>query len=219
MWRDGRKKTPLGHGPAAGNALPSEVPSTTKVPRVIRFRFMGLPEREIMGLVTIFPTEHERSRVLVTVEGNHLFPKGKYSVEVSGDGLLLPVAFDADRGLWYCDIEIDTEAAYGPFVRLALVRYQPHSIPDAHLSRAQILIVQGRLDQARGDCAALALGLDGSKRVGDREDPLVLDIHIEDGAIDHIADDRGERRGDGGRRSIEVRPTGRTCPEDDLRAQ
>ena len=98
MWRDGRKKTPLGHGPAAGNALPSEVPSTTKVPRVIRFRFMGLPEREIMGLVTIFPTEHERSRVLVTVEGNHLFPKGKYSVEVSGDGLLLPVEFDADDG-------------------------------------------------------------------------------------------------------------------------
>jgi hypothetical protein len=45
------------------------------------------------------------------------------------------VAFDPDRGLWYCDIEIDTEAAYRPFIRLALVRYQPHSIPGAHLSR------------------------------------------------------------------------------------
>ena len=65
---------------------------------MIRFRFMGLPEREIMGLVTIFPTDEERSRVLVTVEGNHLFPRGKYSVEVSGDGLLLPVSFDADDG-------------------------------------------------------------------------------------------------------------------------
>jgi Tfp pilus assembly protein PilF len=31
---------------------------------------------------------------------------------------------------------------------------------DAHLSRAQIQIVQGRLDLARDDCAALALGLD-----------------------------------------------------------
>jgi Tfp pilus assembly protein PilF len=34
---------------------------------------------------------------------------------------------------------------------------------DAHLSRAQILIVQGRLDLARDDCAALALGLDASE--------------------------------------------------------
>ena len=66
---------------------------------MIRFRFMGLPEREIMGLVTIFPMgDEEHSRVLVTVEGNRLFPRGKYSVEVSGDGLLLPVDFDADDG-------------------------------------------------------------------------------------------------------------------------
>jgi len=34
---------------------------------------------------------------------------------------------------------------------------------DAHLSRAQIQIVQGRLDLARDDCAALALGLDSGE--------------------------------------------------------
>jgi hypothetical protein len=45
-----------------------------------------------------------------------------------------PVAFDSDRKLWYCDIEIDTEQAYLPFIRLALARYQPHSISGAHLS-------------------------------------------------------------------------------------
>ena len=42
--------------------------------------------------------------------------------------------YDKDRGLWYCDVEIDAGRAYMPFIRLALVRYQPHSLPNAHLS-------------------------------------------------------------------------------------
>ena len=46
-----------------------------------------------------------------------------------------PVGYDADRKLWYCDIEIDAGPSYTPFVRLALARYQPHSVKDAHLSR------------------------------------------------------------------------------------
>jgi hypothetical protein len=37
--------------------------------------------------------------------------------------------------LWFCDIEMDPGEAYFPFVRLALARFQPDSIPDAHLSR------------------------------------------------------------------------------------
>jgi len=40
-----------------------------------------------------------------------------------------------NRKLWYCDIEMDMGEAYFPFVRLALARYQPQSVPDAHLSR------------------------------------------------------------------------------------
>jgi hypothetical protein len=44
------------------------------------------------------------------------------------------VAFDADRGLWYCDIEIGRAdrvfgpPAFQPFIRLALARYQPHAV-------------------------------------------------------------------------------------------
>ena len=45
------------------------------------------------------------------------------------------VYFDTDRMLWYSDIEIDNGDSYYPFVRLALARYQPHSLPGAHLSR------------------------------------------------------------------------------------
>jgi hypothetical protein len=45
------------------------------------------------------------------------------------------VAYDEERGLWYCDIEIDPHDAYYPFVRLALARFQPVSVAGAHLSK------------------------------------------------------------------------------------
>lgn len=48
------------------------------------------------------------------------------------------VQYDADRRLWYSDIHIDAGPSYFPFVRLALVRYQPISVPDAHISRVVI---------------------------------------------------------------------------------
>lgn len=66
---------------------------------------------------------HGFDKSLDEVEGN--------PVHVAGH----QVGFDQDRELWYCDIEIDAGNAYWPFVRLALARYQPSSIADAHLSR------------------------------------------------------------------------------------
>lgn len=42
--------------------------------------------------------------------------------------------FDEARGLWYCDLQLDAGSSYFPFVKLALARYQPHSIPGQHLS-------------------------------------------------------------------------------------
>jgi hypothetical protein len=44
------------------------------------------------------------------------------------------VFYDSQRQLWYCDIEIESGASYFPFIRLALARYQPASIENAHLS-------------------------------------------------------------------------------------
>jgi hypothetical protein len=46
-----------------------------------------------------------------------------------------PVTFDAERKQWFCDLTINTGPTYTPFVRLALVRYQPHALIDAKLSR------------------------------------------------------------------------------------
>ena len=45
------------------------------------------------------------------------------------------VSFDAERKLWYCDISFRNNYSYCPFVRLALARYQTHSIQGVELSR------------------------------------------------------------------------------------
>jgi hypothetical protein len=52
-------------------------------------------------------------------------------VQVAGHN----VAYDPNRKLWYCDIEVDTGNSYYPFIRMALARYQPSSIDGAELSR------------------------------------------------------------------------------------
>jgi hypothetical protein len=43
--------------------------------------------------------------------------------------------YQVDRHLWYVDIALDPGSTFWPFVRLSLVRYQPHSIPGCHLSK------------------------------------------------------------------------------------
>lgn len=45
------------------------------------------------------------------------------------------VHYDTERQLWYSDIEVDPGDTYYPFIRMALARFQPNSIENAHLSR------------------------------------------------------------------------------------
>lgn len=54
-------------------------------------------------------------------------------VDVAG----FKVEYNKKRKLWYCDVQFDSNKvkSYYPFVRLALTRYQPNSISNAHLSR------------------------------------------------------------------------------------
>ncbi len=68
---------------------------------------------------------------LEELEGLQAPSEGFYQVGVAA----FTPEYDKERGLWYCDVEIDAGQAYMPFIRLALVRYQPHSLPDAHLSQ------------------------------------------------------------------------------------
>jgi hypothetical protein len=43
--------------------------------------------------------------------------------------------YDPDKRRWFCDLDLDTREAYLPFVRLALVRYQPHAARGCVISR------------------------------------------------------------------------------------
>ncbi|HEY2515821.1 MAG TPA: hypothetical protein VGI39_33355, partial [Polyangiaceae bacterium] len=43
--------------------------------------------------------------------------------------------FNTARGLWYFDIELTTDQAYFPFLRLALTRFQPQSIGNLQMSQ------------------------------------------------------------------------------------
>ena len=44
------------------------------------------------------------------------------------------VHYSEDRQLWYTDVELDIGGAYAPFVKLAVARYQPNSVPGTELS-------------------------------------------------------------------------------------
>ena len=45
------------------------------------------------------------------------------------------VQYDEARQLWFCEIAFNNPSSYTPFVRLALARYQSHSIQGVELSR------------------------------------------------------------------------------------
>ncbi|MBC7941825.1 MAG: hypothetical protein H7Z19_19065 [Chitinophagaceae bacterium] len=61
---------------------------------------------------------------------------GAQLVEVRRDVLGHAVQYDADRDLWWSDIDIEITNGkmYFPFVRLGLVRHQPHAAPGCHFS-------------------------------------------------------------------------------------
>ncbi len=66
-------------------------------------------------------------------------PASRLKVDVAGH----EVSYDAERKLWYCDVVVNTGAAYTPFVRLVVARYQPSSIAGVELSRTvQLDIMQ-----------------------------------------------------------------------------
>lgn len=74
--------------------------------------------------------------------------------------------FDPDRKLWYCDLQLEAGDSYFPFVKLALARYQPHSIAGQHLSKVVIpdftqLVAERTAALTRTGRASVALSLRG----------------------------------------------------------
>lgn len=63
-----------------------------------------------------------------TIDKTLVYP-GKENVKVNV--VAYPVEFDKERKLWYADFAINHGKMYFPFVKLALARYQPHSVRKA----------------------------------------------------------------------------------------
>jgi hypothetical protein len=91
------------------------------------------------------------------------------------------VVYDEDRRLWYCDLDLSSSNFYAPFIRLALVRYQPNSLPDSpgssdaslHVSAVVATeIVQTApdriltLSRAPGDASQISVSLTGPAPLG-----------------------------------------------------
>jgi len=83
------------------------------------------------GPVKVIPTLADYPLADATAENLFLAERPNLRVNVAGH----PVSFDAARGLWFADIAVNAGVSYWPFVRLALVRYQPDSIVNAEISR------------------------------------------------------------------------------------
>ncbi|QFZ20305.1 hypothetical protein [Saccharothrix syringae] len=76
------------------------------------------------------------------------------------------VAFDPERGLWYCDIQITRQGdtpleGYFPFVRLALARFQPRSMAGLYLSS----VVTADFAQLAPDRTAVVTGSGATRTV------------------------------------------------------
>lgn len=122
---------------------------------VVVSRGPGEPQEPLARYVTRTALDPLRSKGSLPSD----FPEGKRDSGPAGAGLTLEeldsspgnrvdvfaheIAHDPERDLWYCDIEVAPPPrvpgppAFEPFVRLALARYQPHSVVEVDPTRPE----------------------------------------------------------------------------------
>lgn len=119
------------------------------------------------------PRRHPRLADLTNRVGTEN-PQGRYAVDgtttLVDDEMVVvaghEVAYDPDRQLWFSDIVLEAGTAYTPFIRLALARFQPHSLAGCHLSP----VVLAEFAQLAPDRAASV--------VVSREDPTQVQVSL-----------------------------------------
>ncbi len=121
-----------------------------------------------------FPGKRAQAEGLVLDELGGPTP-APWSIAVAGH----PVAFDPERQLWYCDLELDTGPSYFPFVRLALCRFQPRAVAGAEVSRVALAeFIQLPPDRLAWVCSdpaeprALRLSVSGEAPRGRADAPI-----------------------------------------------
>lgn len=81
-----------------------------------------------------FPARKEVIKTMTLLEMGRTREPSTYGTAVVGH----EVQFDAERGLWYADVEITLPIQRFPFLRLGLVRFQPMSAIGNHVSRVEV---------------------------------------------------------------------------------
>ncbi len=106
-----------------------------------------LPERSFPD-ASHFTNEDARASGVRLAELDAEVHLVRYQIGRPGAGGLIP-AYDAEKDMYYADINLDIDNAYRPFVRLALARYQPASVDGLELSTVSLVdVVQLEPDRA-----------------------------------------------------------------------
>ena len=85
-------------------------------------------------LETSFPARKEVLKTMALLEPGRSRAPSSYGVTVVGH----EVKYNAERDLWYADVEIAGIIDRFPFLRLGLVRFQPYSTAGCHVSRVDL---------------------------------------------------------------------------------
>ncbi|MEI7725087.1 MAG: hypothetical protein WCK09_08270 [Bacteroidota bacterium] len=120
--------------------------------------------------------------------------QSQLSIEES-DGFLVDVVgikpvYIKEKGLWYGDLYLKHETinSYFPFIRLALARYQPNSIVDAHLSKVVqtdfIQLANERtlnlvIDDNRTECSIEVTGYGPEYNVNGKISGNLMEVNLE----------------------------------------
>lgn len=96
-------------------------------------------------------------------------------------------SYDPESRLWFCDVELNPGPAYNPFVQLALVRYQPSSLPGVELSTvvpagfAQLPAGRSVTLVRQGDTRSQVITVRGPGYHGSAQsrEPTVMEVHLE----------------------------------------
>jgi hypothetical protein len=110
--------------------------------------------------VGLLPAIYHFPRAFATGGPLHLEETSQNKFDVAGH----QVSYDKERQLWYCDIVFSNPGSYCPFVRLALARYQTHSIDGVELSRV-VLADYAQLTPDRSAVVTIDTGNPRSARV------------------------------------------------------
>jgi hypothetical protein len=149
-------------------------PAEVTEPRDDRMTRWGMDPIWDGGTPTKWPNLADALNAASTARGLRLGPGGP-QVDVAG----YPVAWDDERKLWSSDVALDVRKTHTPFVRLALVRWQPSSLPGLELSP----LVLAELAQPAPDRVLTILRSSPAPRFGEEPDlsnpqPQLMDIRL-----------------------------------------